>query len=155
MIFPPCRQRTTPLGSGSARRDQMSAFSVCTSCLAIMLSSHLSRPVQVPICPPYILDGRAGTSVFAVQSVAVEEHQMRRRGSVDGLVHSEEVLHSRAGSASRLRVKGPDLHGPDRRYALGRRHRLATLAAHGWPLVSLRFSCRSLRLGTGQLPLRH
>jgi hypothetical protein len=53
----------------------MSAFSVCMSCLAIMLSSQLSGPVQVPVRPTNVIDGRAASSVRAVQAVSIEEHQ--------------------------------------------------------------------------------
>src|SRR5688572_2015711 len=88
----------------------MSAFSVCVSCLAIMLSSHLSRPVQVPVRSAYIIDRRATPSVLAVQTVPVEEHEVRGQSPFGGLVDAKEALDRRAGSDLRARVELSDPH---------------------------------------------
>jgi len=56
--------------------------------------------------------------VFAVQSVAIEKHEMRRQSSVDGLVNSEQALDRSTRAAFRLRVQCADLHSPDWRLTL-------------------------------------
>src|SRR6476620_5404712 len=92
----------------------MSAFSVCTSCLAIMLSSHLSGPVQVPVRPTNVIDGRAASSVRAVQAVAIEEHQVRHRRAVLRLIDAKKVLDRCPGAAFRLWIQSPDADYPRR-----------------------------------------
>src|SRR5436190_6203353 len=86
----------------------MSAFSVCTSCLAIMLSSHLSGPVQVPVRPTNVIDGRAASSVRAVQAMAIEEHQMRHRRAVQRLIDAKKVLDGRPSAAFGLWIQSPN-----------------------------------------------
>jgi chloramphenicol 3-O-phosphotransferase len=70
-----------------------------------MLSSHLSGPVQVPVRPTNVIDGRAASSVRAVQAVAIEEHQVRYRGAVQRLIDAKKVLDGCPGAAFGLRVQ--------------------------------------------------
>ena len=53
----------------------------------------------------YIIDRRAGSSVLAVQTMSVEEHEVRHETPFDSLVHPEKSFHRRSGSAFRLRVE--------------------------------------------------
>jgi len=57
-----------------------------------MLSSHLSRPVQVPVRPTHVLDRRAGTPMLAVQSVPIEKDEVRAGRSIDRFVDAKKVL---------------------------------------------------------------
>jgi hypothetical protein len=91
----------------------MSAFSVCTSCLAIMLSSHLSRPVQVPVRPTHIFDRRAATTVLAVQSVPIEKNEVRAGRSIDRFVDAKKVLDRRAEAAFGARIERFDANHPN------------------------------------------
>jgi hypothetical protein len=44
------------------------------------------------VCSAYIIDNRAVASVFAVQTVPIEEHEVRNRRSLDRLVDAKESL---------------------------------------------------------------
>ena len=55
--------------------------------------------------PAHIIDRRAGSSVLAVQSVPIEEHEVRGHGAFRGLVHPKESFHRGAGPAFCLRVE--------------------------------------------------
>ena len=103
----------------------MSAFSVCASCLAIMLSSHLSRPVQVSVRPAYIIDRRAAPAVLTVQSVPIEEDEVRPGNSVDHFVDAKKVLDRSSCAAFRARVERSDA---------GNAHRCITRAVASAPL---------------------
>jgi hypothetical protein len=70
-----------------------------------MLSSHLSGPVQVPVRPTNVIDGRAALSVRAVQAVAIEEHQVRHGRAIERFVHAKKVLDRCSGAAFRLWVQ--------------------------------------------------
>lgn len=80
------------------------------SCLAIMLSSHLSRPVQVPVRPTHIFDRRAATTVLAVQSVPIEEDEVRPCDPVDEFIDAKKVLDRCPRAAFRVRVERSDTH---------------------------------------------
>ena len=47
------------------------------------------------MCPPYIVDGRAGASVLAVQSVPVEEHEVSDEDALCRLIDAKESFHRR------------------------------------------------------------
>jgi hypothetical protein len=92
----------------------MSAFSVCASCLAIMLSSHLSRPVQVSVRPANIIDCRAAAAVLTVQSVPIEEDEVCPRNAIDHLVDAKKVLDRGPCAAFRARVERSDPRNANR-----------------------------------------
>jgi hypothetical protein len=73
-----------------------------------MLSSHLSRPVQVSVCPTNIIDCRAAPAVLTVQSVPVEEDEVCPRNSVDDFIDAKKVLDGRTRAAFRARVERSD-----------------------------------------------
>jgi len=73
-----------------------------------MLSSHLSGPVQVPVRPTNVIDGRAASSVRAVQAVAIEEHHVRHRRAVQRLIDAKKVLDRCSSAAFRLWIQSPD-----------------------------------------------
>jgi hypothetical protein len=96
----------------------MSAFSVCASCLAIMLSSHLSRPVQVSVRPANIVDCRAASAVLTVQSVPIEEDEVCPRHPVDDLIDAKQVLDRGPGAPFRARVERSDPGNANRGFRL-------------------------------------
>ena len=55
--------------------------------------------------PAHIIDRRAGSSVLAVQSVPIEEHEVRGHGAFRGLIDPKEPFHRGAGPAFGLRVE--------------------------------------------------
>jgi hypothetical protein len=76
-----------------------------------MLSSHLSRPVQVPVRPAHVLDGRAATTVLAVQSVPIEEDEVCAGHAIDLLVDAKKVLDRGPCPAFRLGVERANPNG--------------------------------------------
>jgi hypothetical protein len=77
-----------------------------------MLSSHLSGPVQVPVCPTNVIDGRAASSVRAVQAVSIEEHQVRHGRAVQRLIDAKKVLDRCPSAAFGLWIQSPDTNDP-------------------------------------------
>jgi len=73
-----------------------------------MLSSHLSGPVQVPVRPTNVIDGRAASSVRAVQAVSIEEHQVRYRCAVQRFIDAKKVLDRCPSAAFGLWIQSPD-----------------------------------------------
>jgi hypothetical protein len=77
-----------------------------------MLSSHLSGPVQVPVRPTNVIDGRAASSVRAVQAVSIEDHQVRHGCAVHRLIDAKKVLDRCPGAAFGLWIQSPDTNNP-------------------------------------------
>jgi hypothetical protein len=77
-----------------------------------MLSSHLSGPVQVPVRPTNVIDGRAASSVRAVQAVSIEEHQVRHGCAVQRFIDAKKVLDRCPGAAFGLWIQSPDTNDP-------------------------------------------
>jgi hypothetical protein len=73
-----------------------------------MLSSHLSRPVQVSVRPANIIDCRAAPAVLTVQSVPIEEDEVCPRDSVDDFIDAKKVLDGCPGAAFGSRVQRSD-----------------------------------------------
>jgi hypothetical protein len=78
-----------------------------------MLSSHLSRPVQVPVRPTHIFDRRAATTVLAVQTVPIEKDEVRAGRSIDRFVDAKKVLDRGTGAAFCARVERFDANLPN------------------------------------------
>ena len=53
----------------------------------------------------YIIDRRAGSSVLAVQTMSVEEHEVRHETPFDRFIYPEESFHRCSGAALRLGVQ--------------------------------------------------
>jgi len=79
-----------------------------------MLSSHLSRPVQVPVRPTHIFDRRAATTVLAVQSVPIEKDEVRAGRSIDHFVDAKKVLDRSTSAAFRAGVERSHANHPNR-----------------------------------------
>ena len=55
--------------------------------------------------PAHIIDGRAGSSVLAVQAVSIEEHEVSDHGAFHLLVDSKQSFHRRSRAAFCLRIE--------------------------------------------------
>ena len=65
--------------------------------------------------PAYIIDRRAGSSVLAVQTVPIEEHQVRSRRAFDRFVDAKETFDGCPTPTLGLRVELAEPNGSRRR----------------------------------------